>query len=174
MAGQRRRTIIAGGCAAVGALLAVSSGCARLGTQRRGAALGDLERMVDDIRAFVIARDVDALMRYARRDIRADPSLVEPLRPALQEYLVTVREVMTGARDLRVRVEDLERDDRGVHWARLVFYDRAVIPEAVLSRPDFLCHYDLKNAVAWTFRYVNGWESVGYPFDAFTDIHCPP
>jgi len=157
------------------ALLGLSSGCARLGGEATSADLAGLADMAHDIRVAVLARDVDALLRYARRDIRNDPTLVEPLRPALREYmLATVREVFTTARDLRVHVEDLGRGDDGVRWARLVFYDRAVVPEAAFSHPDFLCEYDLTHAAAWTFQYVDGWESIGYPFDAFTDIHCPP
>jgi hypothetical protein len=168
----RSRSVSAVGCIGLSALLGLSSGCARSGSDAEGA---DLARLAHDIRAAVLARDVDALLRYARRDIRNDPTLVEPLRPALREYLVvTVREVLTTARDLQVRVEDLGRGDDGVRWARIVFYDRAVVPEAALDHRDFLCEHDLKNAVAWTFQYVEGWESIGYPFDAFTDIHCPP
>ena len=163
------------GCVGLGALLVLGSGCATRGRDTAHADLAVLAGMADEIRAAVIKRDVDGLLRYARRDIRTDASLVEPLRPALTEYLTgTVREVLTGARDLRVRVEDLGRDDDAVRWARLVFYDAALVSKAALARPDFLCEHDLTRAVAWTFQWNDGWESIGYPFDAFTDNHCPP
>jgi hypothetical protein len=170
----RIRGVSALSCLGLAALLGLG-GCARVSGKPTRADLAALEDMANEIRTAVLARDVNALLRYARRDIRNDPALVEPLRPSLQEYLVvTVREVLVKARDLRVRVEDLGHDDDDVRWARLVFYDRAVVAATALDRRDFLCEHDLKHAVAWTFQYVDGWESIGYPFDAFTDIHCPP
>jgi len=158
------------------AVVAVVGGCAHVGTDiDRGSRLEQLRPLAEDIRRAVIARDLDALLRLARRDIRSDPTLVDPLRRDLREYLfVTVRDVITRARDLRVRIEDIGRDDQGVRWARLVFFDAATVPESAVARPDFLCDHDLKDAVAWTFQDRGTWEGIGYPFDAFTDIHCSP
>jgi len=68
----------------------------------------------------------------------------------------------------------LATDPDGTRWAEVVFYDSATVPDGMLRDADLLREHDMKDAVAWTFRRVpGGWESLGYPFDAFTDIHCP-
>lgn len=171
----RLRGVLRLDCLGLAAILGVSAGCAGLGREYARADLVALVGIGYEIRKAALAGDIDALLRYARRDIQKDPGLVEPMRPALTEYLRgNVREVLTTARDLQLHVEDLGRDDEDVRWARLIFYDRAAVSRASLAHRDFLCKHDLKHAVAWTFQFIDGWESVGYPFDAFTDIHCPP
>ena len=94
----------------------------------------------------------------------------------LESYLFSdVYRVVTSARPLRIHVWGLGTDDAGVHWAQLVLYDASTVTEMMIRQRGFLCEHDLKDAVAWTFRRVDHrWEAIGYPFDAFTDVHCPP
>ena len=122
------------------------------------------------------AGDVERLWLHARPDLRESPTSRQAMGADLEAYLFgDVRRVIAAARPLTVRVLPLGADESGTRWAQLVFFDGSKVTEAMLADPRFLCDHDLRDAVAWTFQHARGrWEAIGYPFDAFTDIHCPP
>ena len=135
----------------------------------------ELARLAADAVTAVLDRDMTWLVAHGRRDLR-DPAALHGMRPELESYLFRdVRGVFTAARPLEIRVRNVATDPNGTRWAEVVFFDRAAVTDDELRKPDFLCQHDLKTAVEWTFRRLaDDWESLGYPFDAFTDIHCPP
>ena len=155
-------------------------GCTALVSPReeksREHAIADLARIGEGAVRAVFTRDLESLMRYSRAAVREDVATTETIRRNLQVYLFRdVDRVLRSARQLAIRVVDGGDRGDGIRSAELVFYDRARISDAVIEDPLFLCWHDLVDAVAWTFDYFDGrWESIGYPFDAFTDIHCPP
>lgn len=122
------------------------------------------------------AGDLERLWLHARSDLRESPTSRLAMGAELEAYLFgDVRRVIAAARPLTVRVLPLGADGSGTRWAQLVFFDGSKVTEAMLADPRFLCDHDLRDAVAWTFQHARGrWEAIGYPFDAFTDIHCPP
>jgi hypothetical protein len=124
----------------------------------------------------VQAGDLDRLWLHARSDLRESAASRRAMGPELEAYLFgDVRRVIATARQLTVRVVPLGADERGTRWAQMVFYDSSNVTERMLAERNFLCEHDLRDAVAWTFLRARGrWEAIGYPFDAFTDIHCPP
>lgn len=159
---------------------ATALGCARASVgpsmdELSAPELTELLQIAADSVTAVLAKDIDWLIAHARRDLR-NPDTLQPLRTALESYLFgDVRRVLTAARLLEIRVRSVAADPDGTRWAQVVFFNRATITADELRHPDFLCQHDLKDAVAWTFRRVTDpWESQGFPFDAFTDIHCPP
>lgn len=135
-----------------------------------------LTRIGEDAVRAVLARNIKELIGYARPDLRQNRRSIDAMRSELEKYLLgDVYRVVVSARPLRIHVRNLGPDDAGTRWAQLVFYDAGKITDRTLRDPEFLCKHDLTDAVAWTFRRVDGnWEALGYPFDAFTDIHCPP
>ena len=124
----------------------------------------------------ILAGDLERLWLYARSDVRESPTSRRAMGTELESYLLgDVRRVIATAGQLTVRVLPLGADSNGARWAQLVFYDGSKVTEGMLGNRTFLCEHDLRDAVAWTFLRARGrWESIGYPFDAFTDIHCPP
>lgn len=135
----------------------------------------ELRRLATDAVTAVVNQDLNWLVAHGRRDLR-DPAALQAMQPELESYLFrVVRRIFIAARPLEIRVRSIAVDADGTRWAEVVFFDRATVTDDDLREADFLCKHDLKTAVAWTFRRMtDGWESLGYPFDAFTDIHCPP
>ncbi len=136
----------------------------------------ELSRIADDAVRAIRAGDIDRLMGYARPDLRSDHATLRSMRKELDAYVFgPVRNVLTAARPLEIRIRATATDPDGTRWAEIVFFDRATVTDDAVRDARFLCKHDLKDAVAWTFKRAKGhWESLGYPFDAFTDIHCPP
>ncbi len=136
----------------------------------------ELSHIADDAVKAVLAGDIDRLMGYARPDLRSDQATLRAMRGELEAYLFgNVRSVLTAARPLEIRIRGAATDPDGTRWAEVVFFNRATVTDDALRDARFLCQHDLEDAVAWTFRRAQDyWESLGYPFDAFTDIHCPP
>jgi hypothetical protein len=122
------------------------------------------------------AGNLERLWLHARSDLRESPASRRAMGPELEAYLFgDVRRVIATARQLTVRVVPLGADDSGTRWVQLIFFDASTVTEGMLDDRNFLCEHDLRDAVAWTFLRTRGrWEAIGYPFDAFTDIHCPP
>lgn len=161
-------------------IAAVVGGCARASVRSPADDLSateraELARLATEAVTAVVNRDLNWLVAHGRRDLR-DSAALQAMQSELERYLFhDVRRIFIAARPLEVRVRSVASDPDGTRWAEVVFFDRAEVTDEQLRDPDFLCREDLKTAVAWTFRRVpDGWESLGYPFDAFTDIHCPP
>lgn len=123
----------------------------------------------------VLAKDSDRLILHARRYLRSDQAATRAIRK-LEAYLFReVRRALVAARPLAIRIRATAAAADGTLWAEVVFFDRATISDDAVDDARFLCKHDLKDAAAWTFRRAaDRWESLGYPFDAFTDIHWPP
>jgi hypothetical protein len=136
----------------------------------------ELLRIGEEAARAILAGDLERLWLHARPDLRESPTSRQAIVTELEAYLFgDVRRVIAAARPLTVRVLPLGADGSGTRWAQLVFFDGSKVMEAMLADPRFLCEHDLRDAVAWTFQHARGrWEAIGYPFDAFTDIHCPP
>lgn len=158
----------------------VGSGCtvATVPPERaaRAGAIARLKQIRDHVAHAVLAGDLDRLLSYSPPTIREDVARNSSMRRELEVYLFgEVQRVLRSAGQVEVRLLDGRENDAGIRSAALLFHDRARVNDAMIEDPMFLCRHDLVDAVAWTFNYVGGhWESVGYPFDAFTDIHCPP
>jgi hypothetical protein len=136
----------------------------------------ELHRIGEAAVRAVLAGDLEGLWGHARSDLRESPTSRRAMAAELEAYLFgDVRRVIATAQPLTVRVLPLGADEGGAQWAQLVFFDGSNVTEGMLGNRTFLCEHDLRDAVAWTFLRARGrWESIGYPFDAFTDIHCPP
>jgi hypothetical protein len=136
----------------------------------------ELLRIGEAAMAAIQGGDLERLWLHARSDLRENAASRQAMGPELEAYLFgDVRRVMATARQLTVRVVPLGADERGTRWAQLIFFDSSTVTEGMLGDRNFLCEHDLRDAVAWTFMRARGrWEAIGYPFDAFTDIHCPP
>jgi hypothetical protein len=156
-------------------------GCARV---PRGSSMDELptperielSRVADDAVKAVLAGDLDRLIGYTRPDLRSDQATLRAMRREFEAYLFgEVRRILAAARPLETRIRGMTTGPDGTASAEVVLFNGAAVTEDMVRDPRFLCKHDPKDAVAWTFRRVRGhWESIGYPFDAFTDIHCPP
>ncbi len=88
----------------------------------------------------------------------------------------SVYELVTTARDLRIRITVSPRDPGAPgRRAMLELFDRAVVDEGQLDSDAYFCARWNIDVMTWTFDYDGrAWRSAHSIFDQYTDVHCPP
>lgn len=155
--------------------------------QEEDKALGDLHTIGRKIAKAVLAKDIEAILRYDRPDlVEADRKLLSNSKNDLYCYMLdtscitwaegerSVYDILSKAKQLTISVRDHGKSIAGYRHAMIYFFDGSAIDEVKLSSQDFLCKKGGKEIATWTFEYVYGkWQSTHPPFDAETDVHCP-
>jgi len=146
----------------------------------------ELHSMGKDIADAVLSKDIERLLRYDRSDlVEEDRKFLSNPKSDLYCYLFdascrynglpSVYDVLRGAKQLVIEVDNLGKSDDGVEHAILLFFDGTTIDRSRLRSPDYLCEKAWKEIVSWMFRRVNGtWQADHSPFDAETDVLCQP
>lgn len=93
----------------------------------------------------------------------------------IQWGIGSVYDLVTTARDLRVKTMVVPDMTSGQLSGLLELFDRSVVDEARLDSPEYLCAHWNRQLFTWTFQYDGrAWRSAYPIFDQYTDVYCPP
>jgi hypothetical protein len=148
----------------------------------------DLRKMGEAIAKAVLDKDVPALLRYDRADLRSldEVSLKNP-KSDLYCYIFdsecitwgngdwrSVYDKLSQAHQLEIKVRVSSSPYDRQLYGNLFFYDASVISDKDLRSPDFLCKEVPASIASWKFRRENGkWKPVNPLFDSETRGPCP-